>query len=239
MDFVLVHGGWQGGWCWDAVAEHLRTGGHRVFAPTLRGSEEGDVDRSGVNLTAIGEGLVDAIKQQDLKEMVMVGHSGGGPAVQYAADRLAERTRRVVFLDAWVLRDGESIHDVLPKALVEHDRAAARQSTDQSLPMDPEVWAQHFMNGAAPEVAAAVVGRLVPAPFGWVSEPITLPRFWTAGLPSAYVFLQDDESVPRELYQQMAARLGEPRIVECEGPHEAMLTHPEEVARALVPAARE
>jgi pimeloyl-ACP methyl ester carboxylesterase len=220
VDFVLVHGGWQGGWCWDGVAEHLCAGGHRVFAPTLRGLEEGDVDRSGVNLTAIGEGLIDAI-------------------MQYAADRLAEKTRRVVFVDAWVLRDGEAIHDVLPKPLVEQDREAVTHSVDRTLPMDMNVWTEHLMNGATPEALAAVVDRLVPTPFGWLSEPISLPHFWSAGLPSSYVFLRADNAVPRELYEEMAARLREPRIVECNGPHEAMLTHPEELARALEIAGRD
>jgi pimeloyl-ACP methyl ester carboxylesterase len=239
VDYVLVHGGWQGGWCWDGVATHLRAGGNRVFAPTLRGLEEGNVDRSGVDLNAIGEGLIDAIKQQDLEDMVLVGHSGGGPAVQYAADRLAEKTRRVVFVDAWVLRDGEAIHDVLPKPLVEHDREAVTHSVDRTLPMDMTVWTEHLMNGATPETLAAVVDRLVPTPFGWLSEPINLPRFWSVGLPSSYVFLADDIAVPRELYEKMAARLREPRIVECDGPHEAMLTHPEELARALETAGRD
>jgi pimeloyl-ACP methyl ester carboxylesterase len=237
MQFVLVHGGWQGGWCWDAVATRLRAEGHQVFAPTLRGSEPGDADRAGVDLSAIGEGLIEAIRKRDLRDLVLVGHSGGGPAVQYAADRLVASTRRVVFLDAWVLYDGQAIHDILPKALGEHDRAAARRSPDRTIPMDPELWRTHLMNGATAEQLAAVSDRLVPAPLGWVAEPISLPRFWTARLPASYVFLRDDKGVPTDLYHEMAERLGEPRIVECDGPHEAMLTHPDAVARALLTAA--
>jgi pimeloyl-ACP methyl ester carboxylesterase len=236
MLFVLVHGGWHGGWCWDAVAASLRAGGHQVFAPTLRGSEEGDVDRAGVTLTAIGEGLIDAIKQQDLEDFVLVGHSGGGPVIQYVADRLPEMTRRVVFVDAWVLRDGEAIHDVLPQPHAEAERAAAAQRPDQTIPMDLDVWKAHFMNGATEEQSAAVADRLVPAPLGWLAEPISLPRFWTAQVPASYVFLRDDQGVPAELYREMADRLGDPRIVECEGPHKAMLTHPEALASALLTA---
>jgi pimeloyl-ACP methyl ester carboxylesterase len=67
-----------------------------------------------VNLSAIGDGLVGAVREHDLRDFVLVGHSGGGPAAQYAADRLAEQTRRIVFVDAWVLYDGEAINDVLP-----------------------------------------------------------------------------------------------------------------------------
>ncbi|UOZ03484.1 alpha/beta fold hydrolase [Amycolatopsis sp. WQ 127309] len=239
MQFCLVHGGWQGGWCWDAVARSLRDGGHTVLAPTLRGSESGDVDRAEVNLTAIGEGLVEEIRRAGLRDVVLVGHSGGGPAIQYAADRLPDLTRRVVFVDAWVLRDGEAIHDVLPDPLPEAGRAAAAETKDGTVAMDPGLWRAHFMNGATEEQVAAVTDRLVPVPLGWLEEPISLPRFWSAGLSSSYVFLRDDKGVPPELYREMAQRLGDPRVVDCEGPHEAMLTHPEALAEALITAAKE
>jgi len=240
MRFVLVHGGWQGGWCWDAVSAALRSVGHEVFAPTLRGSEQGAaVDRVGVDLTAIGDGLIDAVRQHGLQDFVLVGHSGGGPAAQYAADRLVQQTRRIIFIDAWVLHDGEAINDILPAPLVESSVVAAKESSDQTVAMDPKVWAERFMNGASEHDVAAATNKLVPVPFGWVSEPIALPRFWGAALPSSYVFLRQDQAVPQELYRAMAGRLDQPRLVECDGPHEAMLTHPDLLAAALIEAAGE
>ncbi|MEV7992592.1 hypothetical protein AB0O67_11865 [Streptomyces sp. NPDC086077] len=70
-----------------------------------------------------------------------------------------------------------------------------------------------------------------------LAEPIFLPRFWTAQPPASYVFLRDDNGVPAEFYREMADKLSEPRIVESDGPHEAMLTHPEALASALLTAA--
>lgn len=240
MQFVLVHGGWQGGWCWDAVSAALRSAGHEVFAPTLRGCEQGvAVDRVGVNLTAIGDGLVDAVKEHDLRDLVLVGHSGGGPAAQYAADRLSQHTRRIVFVDAWVLHDGQAINDVLPAPFVESSVKTAKASADHTVAMDPQTWSEHFMNGASEHAIAAVTSKLVPVPFGWLSEPISLPRFWGAALPSSYVFLRQDQAVPQELYRAMAGRLDQPRLLECDGPHEAMLTHPNLLAATLIDAARE
>jgi pimeloyl-ACP methyl ester carboxylesterase len=64
MKIILVHGGWQGGWAWDAVAEHLRAAGHEVFAPTLRGLEDGDVDRAGITITDMTDDLVRQIDQR-------------------------------------------------------------------------------------------------------------------------------------------------------------------------------
>jgi pimeloyl-ACP methyl ester carboxylesterase len=85
----------------------------------------------------------------------------------------------------------------------------------------------------------AVADRLVPVPFGWLSEPISLPRFWSAALPTSYVLLRQDQAVPQELDHAMARRLDHPRLVECDGPHEAMLTHPDLLAAALIDAAVE
>ena len=237
MQFVLVHGGWQGAWCWDGVAAALRSVGHDVLAPTLRGCEQGvAIDRVGINLTAMGDGLVDAIRQHDLGDFVLVGHSGGGPVAQYAADRLAQQTRRIVFVDAWVLHDGQAINDVLPAPFVESSVQAAKASADQTVAMDPQTWSEHFMNGASEHDIATATSKLVPVPFGWISEPVSLPRFWDAALPSSYVFLRQDQAVPQELYRVMAGRLDQPRLLECDGPHEAMLTHPRLLAAALIDA---
>jgi pimeloyl-ACP methyl ester carboxylesterase len=239
VQFVLVHGGWQGAWCWDGVAATLRSRGHQVFAPTLRGSGDGEVDRTGVDLTAIGEQLIKELSRNELVDMVLVGHSGGGPVIQYVADRLCDRTRRVVFVDAWVLLNGEAIHDVLPSPLVKAAREAAARSADNSVPMDPEAWKSHFMNGADSGLVTATIGRLGRVPLGWLEEPISLPRFWSGAVPSSYVFLRDDRGVSAELYGQMAYRLGFPRVVDCDGPHEAMLTHPVALAEAILAAAKE
>src|SRR6266567_4501708 len=67
MRFVLVHGGWQGGWAWDGVSALLRAGGHEVFAPTLRGLAEGDTGRAGVTLADMAAGLIQEIGEQDLR----------------------------------------------------------------------------------------------------------------------------------------------------------------------------
>jgi pimeloyl-ACP methyl ester carboxylesterase len=128
---------------------------------------------------------------------LLVGQSGGGPAAQYAADRLAEQTRRIVFVDAWVLHDGEAINDVMPAQFVESSVLAAKESADQTVAMDPQVWAGHFMNGASEHDIATVTNKLVPVPFGWLSEPVSLPGFWRAALPSSYVFLRQDLAVPQ------------------------------------------
>lgn len=233
MKVVLVHGGWQGGWAWHMVAPLLHSAGHAVFTPTLHGLDEGDVDRAGLTLSDLASGLIQEIEDRNLDDFVLVGHSGGGPVAQLVADRVGQRVRRIVFMSAWVLCDGESILDVHTPTEAATLRANAARSLDHTIVMDTEHWASSFMQDATPRQLAATTNRLVPTPLGWFDEPIKLPRFFDLHLPASYVFLRDDRSAPKERYRAMAARLDHPAIVECDGSHQAMLTRPHAVANAL------
>ncbi|HEY0449349.1 alpha/beta fold hydrolase [Actinophytocola sp.] len=228
-----VHGGWQGGWAWDAVADNLRAAGHDVVAPTLRGLEEGDVDRAGITLHDMADDLVRQLDEQGLTDFTLVGHSGGGPVIQIVADRLRTQVRRVVFVDAWVLHNGECINDVLPRELAEAVAAMAAQTPDRTVAIPADMWQATFMQDAEESTLRDTVSRLVPSPYGWFDQPIQLARFWTDQPPSSFVFLRGDQAVPQEIYRAAAARLTNPRTVDCDGSHEAMLTHPKELAAAL------
>jgi pimeloyl-ACP methyl ester carboxylesterase len=240
MTFVLVHGGWQGGWVWEKVVRVLETRGHAAVAPTLRGME-GDAggERAGLTLTDLATALLSELDDPSSHELVLVGHSGGGPVVQYVADRLADRVRRTVFMSAWVLEHGQSINDIRTTEQAAAARREAARSADGTVPMDPHVWQSTFMQDATPEELAAVLPRIVPTPIGWFEDPLDIPRFFQLRLPASYVFLRDDLSAPRERFQQHADRLHDPRIVECGGSHQAMLTRPEEVATTIIAAAED
>src|SRR6202012_3727892 len=82
MRFLLVHGGWQGGWCWDQVAGRLRAGGHEGRGPTLAGHGPGPDDRFDITATDMARRLADDLRAQDLGNLIAVGHSGGGPIIQ-------------------------------------------------------------------------------------------------------------------------------------------------------------
>ncbi|MBF6172110.1 alpha/beta fold hydrolase [Nocardia blacklockiae] len=106
--FVLVPGGWHGGWSFDGVVPLLEREGHVVRALTLTGLRVGDGPETvaGANLDTHAADVVGAIGDAD--GVTLVGHSYGGMVVAAAADRVPERISRVVFIDAYVPRDGES-----------------------------------------------------------------------------------------------------------------------------------
>ncbi|MFD4960126.1 alpha/beta fold hydrolase [Microbacterium sp. NPDC058389] len=108
--FILVPGAWHGSWAFDAVTPLLETAGHTVHALTLTGLRPGDDDESvaRANLDTHADDIVRVLQAADLTDATLVGHSYGGMVISAAADRAPTRVSRLVHLDAYVPRDGDS-----------------------------------------------------------------------------------------------------------------------------------
>jgi len=110
--FVLVHGAWHGGWCWQRVIDRLTAQGHRVFAPTLTGvGERSHLDSPSVDLSTQIRDVVNEIRWKDLENVVLVGHSYGGMVISGVAEQVASKIASIVYLDAFVPADGQSLVD--------------------------------------------------------------------------------------------------------------------------------
>jgi len=111
--FVLVHGAWHGGWCWRRVEDRLRAQGHRVFAPTLTGvADRSHLAGPGVDLMTHVEDIVGLLRWEELKDVVLCGHSYGGMVVSGVAEKApAGSIGSIVFLDAFLPADGRSLLD--------------------------------------------------------------------------------------------------------------------------------
>src|SRR4030095_5416665 len=107
--FVLVHGAWHGGWCWSRVASILRGRGHIVLTPTQTGvGERSHLLSRSIDLDVFVADIVNVLQWEDLKDVVLVGHSFGGHATSGTADRVPERISQIVYLDAWILENGQT-----------------------------------------------------------------------------------------------------------------------------------
>jgi pimeloyl-ACP methyl ester carboxylesterase len=113
--FVLVHGGWHGGWCWQKVIPLLEAAGHEVYAPTLTGLAERASELSpDVGLDTHIQDIVGLLEDRNLQGVILVGHSYGGMVITGVVDEAPERIAHLVYLDTFVPRDGESMVDVSP-----------------------------------------------------------------------------------------------------------------------------
>lgn len=115
--FVLVHGAWHGSWCWKHVRRLLQDRGHDVFTPTLTGvADRSHLMLREVNLETHILDVVNLIRWEELSDVVLCGHSYGGAVVTGAADRVPDRIRSLVYLDAFVTEDGENVVQHAPFA---------------------------------------------------------------------------------------------------------------------------
>src|ERR687890_1884360 len=110
--YVLVGGGWLGGWCWQEVARRLREEGNDVYPVTLTGlGERVHLASPEVDLETHITDLVNLVEFEDLRDVVLLGHSYGGLVVTGAADRIPERVSELVYLDTAPLPNGGALID--------------------------------------------------------------------------------------------------------------------------------
>ena len=113
--FVLVPGSWCGAWCWKPVADRLRSAGHTVFPMSLTGlAERSHLLSDRITLETHVMDVVNLIKYNDLRDVVLVGHSYAGIVLTAVAERIPQCLRHIVYLDAMVPKPGECAMDLIP-----------------------------------------------------------------------------------------------------------------------------
>lgn len=226
--YVLVHGAWHGSWCWKRVRRALQLQGHDVFTPTLTGvGERAHLLAPTVNLDTHINDVVNLIRLEDLNDVVLCGHSYGGCVIRGVADRIGDRISRLVYLDAFVLENGESLHAALPPEQANLQIEAAQK--------DGEGWK------VAPIPAAAF--GVNAADLAWVDRQCTMQSIATfqqplvlqtePSIPSLHVLATGWSHSPFPLFHERAKTKGWQTLsIDCG--HDVMLDRPEELVRILL-----
>lgn len=238
--YVLVHGAWHGGWCWRKLTPLLAAHGHAVFAPTLTGlGERAHLATPDVGLSTHVLDVVNVLEYEDLGQVVLVGHSYGGMVVTGVAGHVAERLAQLVYLDAYVPRDGQSMCDLVPAERLEGMRARVRtEGEGWRLPsFAPEPWEvtvgeRYFV---AEDEVGWVASRLGPQPFKTMTEPVRCPADVLERLPRTYIRCS---RYPNPAFDRYAAQASDDasswRSFELPTGHDAMITMPAELADLLL-----
>src|SRR6266446_6459498 len=126
-NYVLVHGGWFGAWCWYKVDPLLLAAGHSVYTPTLTGvGEQAALLTPEIGLDTHIQDVVNLIETKDLQEVILVGHSYSGMVITGVADQVPDCIGHLVYFDTFVPQHGEAMADVVP-AVIRHLRKEARR----------------------------------------------------------------------------------------------------------------
>lgn len=129
--YVLVHGAWHGGWCWKKVTPLLRAAGHDVFTPTLTGlGERVHLLTPAVGLETHIQDVLGVVHYEDLRQVILVGHSYGGMVITGVAHQATDRLAHLVYLDAFVPHDGQCLLDLPPPEMAAAQREQAKTIGD-------------------------------------------------------------------------------------------------------------
>jgi pimeloyl-ACP methyl ester carboxylesterase len=227
------------------VIQHLRSKGHVAHAPTLAGHGQG-VTKSVTHDDCVGS-LVDYVTAHDLNDIVLVGHSFAGTVIARAAPLIAKRVRRLVFWNAFVLRDGECLLDAAPPHYRGLFDELAQQSQDNTVMLPFPLWRDGFINDASEDTARVTYERLSPEPYGLFTEKLDMGAFYTLigahHVSCSFLNCTEDVSLPPGpewgWHPRMSSRLGECRVVQMPGSHEVLFTNPNGLAESLVIAGRD
>ena len=232
--FLIIHGAWSAGWAWKKLRPLLREQGHEAFTPTCTGlGDRAHQAHAGVNLDTHIEDMLAVLEAEDLHDVVLLGHSYGGMVATGVADRAAARLSQLIYLDAFVPADGQSVFDLIPAKARERNLAqATAEGQGWLLPANP----------LPPDTEAADVAWALPRrrmqPIGCFSTPVHLTGAVDA-LPRSYIYCT--RSGPGDVFRPFADRARADaawRYAELDASHNPHITMPDTLADLLDRIAR-
>lgn len=228
--FVLVHGAWHGGWCWSKVGAILRGRGHQVFAPTQTGlGERSHLLSKSIDVNTFIDDIANVIQWENLHDVVLVGHSFGGMSITGVADRMPERLRQLIYLDAIILENGQSgFSKLAPEVAQARLDAAEQSSSGLSLPA-PNASAFGVTD---PQDAAWIESKLTPHPLATYTSTLWLNNKVGNGVPTVYIHCTDPGYATLQGGRDWVNAAGW-KIVALKTGHDAMVTAPDLLADML------
>jgi pimeloyl-ACP methyl ester carboxylesterase len=235
--FVLVHGAWHGGWCWQKLVPLLEAAGHAVYAPTLTGLAERAAELSpDVGLDTHIQDVVGLLVNKDLQGVILVGHSYGAMVITGVVDAVPERIAHLVYLDTFVPRNGDSMVSISPIVVY----LLRRQAKGESWRIP-----SHGDYGVTTEPDRSWVLRSVtPQPLKTLEQPLHLKNPAIVSTKPRTHIECTGSSVVALLLQRLAQLLLAPRALppreagwrlrQLRTGHDAMITMPRELADLLL-----
>jgi len=195
---VLAHGAWSAAWAWKKMRPLIRAAGHDFFAPTYTGLGDRDhLARPEINLSTHIQDVLSVLEFEDLKDVTLLGHSYGGMVATGVADKAADRIARVVYIDAFAPRDGQSLFDLVgPKAEANMRAGAQKDGDGWKLPLNP------MPPDTTPEDAAWAVPRRRPQPIRTFEQKISLQ---SRNAPARH-YIYAKKNGPGDVFRQFGER---------------------------------
>jgi pimeloyl-ACP methyl ester carboxylesterase len=230
--YVLVHGGGHGGWCYQPVARIMRAQGHEVYTPTLTGlGEREHLMSPTIDLETHITDVAKVLQFEDLTEVILVGHSYGGMVISGVADRVPERLRNLVFLDAAMPQNGQSLVDHAGPFMLAA-RSRSRVVNGIELVLFPGEDPMSFYGVRDPEQIAWMKPKLTPHPWKCFEQKLVLKNEAAMRkIPQSIIVCS---SHMNDQARAALKALSNGRFWEIDTGHDLMITEPAAVAGMLL-----
>jgi len=235
--FVLVHGAYHGAWCWERLRRRLELAGHRVFADDLPG-HGADFDPARATLANYADATAALIAgiggSAGGAGVHLVGHSMAGAVIAETAERVPELIAGLVFLTAYLPKDGQSVAD-LARLDEQVGIEAGRTEIDgiKCLELQEDVLRRHFYQDASDDQFDWVRGQIRPQPVAPFVTPVHLTDANFGRVPRAYVHCEKDQAIGLFLQRRMERATPCDPVLRLAGGHSPFVTDVDALAAAL------
>lgn len=241
LNFVLVHGGWHGPWCWARLAPLLGERGHQVSAVDMHGQGASRLPTEQTTLAVYVKRITDVLDAQ-AAPVVLLGHSSGALAASQAAEERPDRIRTLVLLSGFVASNGEAGRALLggdpgqkvsPVLRVDFRPGTKIPYQTRIDVSRPEAVKLAFYNDCTDADARAAMARLVPEPTAPSGQPLRLTPERFGRVEKVYIHCSRDNAISLGRQRQFAAKWPLRRTITLDSGHSPFLSMPARLAQAL------
>lgn len=228
--FLLLHGMWHGGWCWQKVAPRLRAAGHEVYTPTLTGlGERSHLRPATIDLNTHIQDVVNVFEYEDLHDVILVGHSFGGTLASLVAEKIPDRIAHLVNLDGPLPEDGRALKDLIGDTWDFFQKNAIDPAAPEWINPIPD-----WTFGVSGTDLEWMQSKLTPHPLKALTTPVTLANPSAHALPRTFIGCTEDSPAETLAAEEAKfANLGWQYRSLPTG-HDAMITMPEALTKILL-----
>jgi pimeloyl-ACP methyl ester carboxylesterase len=229
--FVLIHGAWHGGWCWQKLSSLLTLAGHRVLAPDLSGQGQDRTPLMDITLTAYVERVLDLLDR--LREpVILIGHGLGGMTISQAAEERPEKIRWLAYLTALLPQNGETALQIQARSANQGKLSTCMEADDLSIRLHFDRACSLFYHDCTHEDTVLAQRLLKPQALIPVHTPVTLSERFTK-VPRAYLTCAYDRVLPPELQAKFYTDTPCERVIWLPSGHSPFFSIPTHLAARL------
>ena len=236
--YVLIHGAWHGAWCWERVVPLLQDRGHKVIAPDLPGHGQDQTPMAQLTLETYTDCVCDILRQQT-SHVILVGHSMGGLVISQAAERCPDKIGVLVYLSAFLLKNGECLMDVAQADSGAEVVANSIISDDgKSMSIRPEAVPHLFYGDCADADVQWAMARLCPEAAVVPATPVKVSEENYHLVAREYIECSLDRAISIGMQRAMHTATPCRNVVTMQTSHSPFISAPQALVEHLLDASR-